>query len=513
MLKLPISINKAVINTTIMIVAICILFYISVPAQANILVINNVTVIDIANSSLKPKTKIVIQNGKIIAIEKMGRNDDAIVLDRNSKIAKASSLIESTQLDAKGAYAIPGLIDAHVHIDASPGNMLLDPNIPKNKEQWLDSWGKKFPIYLRSYLASGVTTVLDMAEPFYVIETIQQYLNEGNPGPNYFAIGPMTSLKGGYGDGTSMAAYLVDKREDINVLFNKIKSHAGVGIKLPIEKGFVPWGLAKLERHSTDRLQYIESLSLKNNLPIYSHVTSIEDMKVALGLNVHAFVHTLTGRINKTLPQELIDQMLEKSIYQVSTLSLMDADLSAFRLEDLSHPLTKIVVPAEELALAKDKDFIKKAREYATGYGLPMLSSTTRSVAAKFYHHYQSKSLETAMRAIKDLHQAGVPIVMGSDTVQPYSIYYFHGITSLREIELLVEAGLTPKDALEAATLNAAKMLGLEKRLGSIKVGMDADLVLLEKNPLEEIKAIREIAWTIKNGIARTPQQWMEWQR
>lgn len=120
------------------------------------------------------------------------------------------------------------------------------------------------------------------------------------------------------------------------------------------------------------------------------------------------------------------------------------------------------------------------------------------------------KMLESSNDAVFKLHKADVPIVMGSDSVcAPSAIFNFHGVSSLREIELLGEAGLTPHEAIKAATVTPSKMLGLSHDIGTIEKNKIGDIIIVQDNPLENLKALRSIKWTVKNGVAHTPEEWM----
>jgi len=101
--------------------------------------------------------------------------------------------------------------------------------------------------------------------------------------------------------------------------------------------------------------------------------------------------------------------------------------------------------------------------------------------------------LERGLRIVKALHDAGVPIVVGTDEGIP-------GHSVHREIELYVEAGLTPMQALQAATIVPARAMKLDAELGTIERGKRADLVVLNANPLEAIRNIRSVHWTIGDG-------------
>jgi imidazolonepropionase-like amidohydrolase len=95
------------------------------------------------------------------------------------------------------------------------------------------------------------------------------------------------------------------------------------------------------------------------------------------------------------------------------------------------------------------------------------------------------------------MHRAGVPILPGTDTPNPYC---FPGFSLHDELQLLVEAGFSPLEALQSATRDAARFLGLEKLLGTIEMGKIADLVLLDANPLVEISNTKKIRAVISNG-------------
>jgi imidazolonepropionase-like amidohydrolase len=101
--------------------------------------------------------------------------------------------------------------------------------------------------------------------------------------------------------------------------------------------------------------------------------------------------------------------------------------------------------------------------------------------------------VERGLRIVRELHDAGVPIVAGTDEGIP-------GHSVHREIELYVEAGFTPMEALQAATIVSARAMRLDGELGTIEKGKRADLVVLDANPLDRIQNIRTVRWTISDG-------------
>jgi imidazolonepropionase-like amidohydrolase len=109
------------------------------------------------------------------------------------------------------------------------------------------------------------------------------------------------------------------------------------------------------------------------------------------------------------------------------------------------------------------------------------------------------------------LHEAGIRIVLGTDAgAWPVFPSCFHGYSTIREMELMAAAGLQPMAVLQAATRLPAEMMGVEAEIGSVEVGKRADLMVLADDPVADMKALRSIQWTIKDGEARRPAEWME---
>jgi imidazolonepropionase-like amidohydrolase len=105
--------------------------------------------------------------------------------------------------------------------------------------------------------------------------------------------------------------------------------------------------------------------------------------------------------------------------------------------------------------------------------------------------------LAVASDNLRRLHEGGVTIVVGSDTPVGWT---YPGLDTLYEIELLVKAGLSPLDAIQAATFDAARSLEIDGQLGSIRKGMLADMLIVRGNALEDISAIRYPSYVIQNG-------------
>jgi imidazolonepropionase-like amidohydrolase len=110
----------------------------------------------------------------------------------------------------------------------------------------------------------------------------------------------------------------------------------------------------------------------------------------------------------------------------------------------------------------------------------------------------RKRFVEKELEVVNAMHRAGIPFLAGTDT--PPGVYVFPGFRLPEELQRFVAAGFTPMEALQTATLNPAKFLGMEDRLGTIEKGKLADLVLLDGNPLDDIRNTQKIAAVIVNG-------------
>jgi imidazolonepropionase-like amidohydrolase len=127
---------------------------------------------------------------------------------------------------------------------------------------------------------------------------------------------------------------------------------------------------------------------------------------------------------------------------------------------------------------------VEGARRWSHGGALPPL---------RLREAYQADSFPRLKELVRELHDAGVPLVLGTDELP--------GFTLQREIELYVESGIPPADVLYLATLGAAERMQLDPELGSVAVGKRADLILIDGNPLDDIGDIRRVVLTIKDGV------------
>jgi imidazolonepropionase-like amidohydrolase len=181
---------------------------------------------------------------------------------------------------------------------------------------------------------------------------------------------------------------------------------------------------------------------------------------------------------------ELLDAtfatMAERGVLWTPTLSLFDRMVHDFDMSYVRGHRPEGFVSARVL---------RSIEEWATGAVRPPPRAPTPP---------WERTVEFAGRA----HSAGVPLALGTDAGMPA---VFHGLAVHRELELLVRAGLSPAEALSAATAVAASKVGESARLGTVEVGKEADLLLLRDDPLGDIRNTRSIDLVVKRGVPYDP--------
>ena len=451
-------------------------------ADTDEFVIRGARVIDGTGAALT-STSLHVREGRIVAI--------APVIDAS----------DAREIDGEGATVLPGLIDTHTHFVVAPGSGFRGDDA--------ETIRKLNRHHLRAYLACGVTTVMDPGGYPPVVRDIQSWLAAGGPGPRFLTTGPYFRVPGGYG---SEHHFGVDATLDaVDEKLKVIRSLEGVGVKFGLEDGVVnPEG---------ELLDALRTGARSRGLPLYIHATSEMYQSRAIDLGARAIMHApLQGIIfGQIWPDDLSEKFIQKhaasGVYQLTTLGLIDNWIGRFSRDWLDDPLIQLVVPAIEIESARDPESDRAFAIWALGWALPWTFEFVRPWLASIV--WTKKNTDAAMaysmRNLKRLHEAGVPIVAATDAPSPWdgSSTFFHGPGMLRELELLVEAGIPAMEAIIAATATPAAMLGLEKEIGTLQPGMRADLLIVNGDPLANIRALRDIRWTVRNGEIRTPSAWM----
>ena len=230
-------------------------------------------------------------------------------------------------------------------------------------------------------------------------------------------------------------------------------------------------------------LNALVSEAHREGLKVYAHAPLLDHAKDVLRAGADGLLH---GIIDKPVDQELIDLLIGNRAVYVPTMSLYEdvADVAAWAKRQSAYDERRIVSPI--------------ADSMATPNSVQLIQSILNDTAF-------TKSRMSIQRAnLKRVFDAKVPVVMGTDSG---FFGVVMGVSSQIELALMVEAGLTPADALQAATINAARMLGRDKDLGSIAPGKLADLLILDANPLDDITNVRRIHRVVRAGVVHDPAQ------
>ena len=425
------------------------------------------------------------------------RHADAIVVHDGRITAIGARPDDITgAIDLHGATVVPGLIDGHVHLMSAPGGGIRhDPP---------SVWDDLAHQHLRAYLACGVTTVVDTGIPVEVAKRIEGWIAEGAPSPAIAWVGPLLSPVGGYPNVVIPALTAVSSRAEVAAAMDAFAPLHPVGVKLTFEAGFVgrPWPL-----YSQSLRTEIAAEASERGMPLYIHAISASEVEQAMALRPYAIVHTPDHHADR-----FATELAARGTFVMSTLSVVDALLTSSEPERLDAPPYLVAIPELERASALDRETIRASRRaVATGFvsgGRGLKERVVQGlIGGRAVIHSEMRAFN---RSVRTLHEAGVPIVLGSDSGNwPVFLSEFHGPTTIRELELLVEAGLTPLEALTAATETPARMLGLQAEIGTIEVGHRADMVIVDGDPLANISAMRTPSLTVRNGVAHTPAEWM----
>ena len=406
--------------------------------RADALAVVGATVIDGTGKPPLKNATVLVRGGRIVAV---GPRD------------KVKVPADAVKVDAAGKYIIPGLWDMHAHYEQV-------------------EWG---PIYL----AAGATTVRDVGNEFDFITTVRDLVNGGK------ALGPRLVLAGIVdGDGPrALGIQRVNSPADAQAWvqryhdagFQQMKIYSSVtaenvqAICAAAHKlgmtvtGHIPAGMTAYDgvndgMDQINHLHYITELLQPKDFDA-KKATYPERLQMMAALDV-----------NSAAGQQAIRFLKEHGTILDPTMSLAEM----------------LLRPADQPAASIEPGLAKVAPELRGALMSGGMPPNLGSLALKI----RQKDLEI----IGALHSAGVPIVAGTDQNVPgYSLY--------RELELYVEAGFTPMEALQSATLVPARVMKMDNDSGTVEAGKRADFDILDANPLDDIHNVRSVRSVVANGI------------
>ncbi len=432
----------------------CFCVLVSRAAVGHLLVLSNVTVVDVRTGALRPDQTVILEGHHIASITP-------------SKSAKYSG--DARRVNCRGLFLIPGLWDMHVHL----------------------AFGDWFPgaqeISLPLFVANGVTGVRDMGSELDIVQGWRNDIEAGRlVGPRIYTSGPM--LDGPKPrfpssiavitteDGRRAVADLKRHGADFIKLQSLIPRDAVFAIAEEARKEEIPFEGHVPDSVRASEMSRAEMESFEHLIGIFEGSSAAEDDFLKGNKTEGRFLATYDAPRAASLAATLA----KNQTWQCPTL-VWERGGNLIDVTDFGQDARVKYVPASW----KTKTWKRFTDEIIQGYGTDDLPT-------------RKKFLDKELEVVGMLHKTGVRFLAGTDT--PAGVYVFPGFSLHEELHRFVAAGFTPLEALQTATINPARFFGLENQLGAIEKGRLADLVLLSANPLEDIANTQKIAGVVVNG-------------
>lgn len=419
-------------------------------------VVREATLIDGTGGRPRPNVDIFVDEGRIHAI------------GPNQQVPPGTN-----EVDARGAWVVPGLIDVHVHLDAPMVFQISD----EERSRILEHIPKAF-------LYNGVTTVLNVSSaPEWIFDLRARQRDGRVVAPRIYATGRSITPEGGWGSRHGGA--LIDTASTRATVRRYVEMGADA-IKIVIEDGLGRSGTYK--EIPDEMLHAAAEEAERAKIPVVVHAVNLAEYRRALAIRPRAIVHGLED----ALPggDSLVADLRRANVFVAPTLSLWEAFNSFERHpERFDDPVLKGSVPPLLLASMRKPDYraVEKKRFL--------------EVARMDAYAWAGARMATFMANTTIMHRAGVRIAVGTDAGGPVG-YNFQGYNTPREMELLVESGLSPMNVLVAATRTGAELIGVDDRLGTVAAGKLADFLILDANPLDDIRNIRRVRTVVLDGVS-----------
>ena len=427
-----------------------------VHAAEEITLLAGATVIDgIAGAPLE-NAVVVIRNERIDAIARQGEG----AIPAGARV-----------IDVSGKWLVPGLVDAHVHFFQSGGLYtrpdVIDLRHIRPYEDEIARIRERLPETLERYLASGITSVVDLAGPGWTYE-LRSLAGDTVASPRVMLSGPglTAQLPAGL-VGKHAPAFVVRSPEQALAVVRRLSVQRPDFLKI----WFSPArGMNLAGEFTWIRAAIREAHTL--GLQVAVHATQLEIARRMVDAGADILVHSIDDR---PIDRELLSAMRAGGVLYIPTLGV-------------SRRYAEVL--GQQLELAPFEQTMGDAGVIASLDDLPRL-----------YQGYRRpqplKDNRVARENLLHVHRAGITIAAGSDAGNIGSL---HGPGLHRELELMVDAGLKPSDVLLAATRGGAQVMGRSRELGRIEPGLLADLLLLDADPQKDIRNTRRIAMVMKGG-------------
>lgn len=406
---------------------------------------------------------VYLTGGNLLDVTKGKIIPDSLVVIKGDSVTYAGSKKpfpkspDKTVIDCSGKTLLPGLFDAHIHLGAAS----TFGYVPVEDQRKLSA-----------FLYSGVTSVFDLGAIQDWIFSLRDAERKGTlVSPRIFAVGPLFTSPKGHGTEYGVPMSLTPTiDEEARQAVQKLIEAQPDQIKIIYEKG---------SNHFTslsyELMAVIIDEAHKHNFSVVTHATTLEQANDAVKAGTDGLAHIV---VDQEMSEDLLQKMKQNNLFCIPTLSVFEAFFSDLLSNQkyLDWPMVNEAVCQEIIADLKNQ------------LEIPWIKENPETRMKKF---------SIAKRNVKMMSDNEIKLVLGTDAGNPA---VFFGPSVHREMELLVEAGISPSEVIKAATANAAEILGKGDRLGTISEGKLADILIVDGNPLENIQNTQNIWMVIKNG-------------
>lgn len=418
---------------------LCLALMTSLQVQAETIAIVNVNVIPMSSERVTAGQTVIVEDGIIRSIE----NVDAVAVPAGA-----------TVIDGTDRYLMPGLAEMHAHVTGTATSERL----------------------FKLFLANGVTTIRGMLGRPSHLELRTELATGRVTGPRLITSGP--SFNGNSVSGADDGANKV--REQHAAGYDFIKIHPGL---------------------TRDEFVAVADTANELGMPFAGHVPASVGLPLALDKGIATIDH-LDGYMAALMPANFdasggfggfFGVMLAGQAVDSKIGELVSATVDAGVANVATESLFEQWVSAEPAADIGARPEMRYASESAVNQWIRTKNETVNERG--FDPAVAARAIEIRRRLIREIHEAGGVLLLGSDAPQVFNV---PGFSIHRELELMVAAGLTPYEALQTGTTAAAAFLGLDT--GAVEVGRPADLVLLDANPLADITNSHRVHGTLVQG-------------
>ncbi|MEW5735401.1 MAG: amidohydrolase family protein [Thermodesulfobacteriota bacterium] len=415
-----------------------------------------------------------------------------------------------TVVVADGLYAVPGLIDGHCHCTSSGAYGFRTTDAWFHFMQIRNQFG--------NCLDSGVTTLRDTGAFPGLLHPLMKEMDMGTlSGPRIYYCNSVLNIKGGHPDinpkdisslagiGAIHMGVLMTNFADTRELKRALDRNClnAYFVKLTVDNVSLIRGKVEIPVYSDDHLRLIFRFAENNNLPVAAHCLSHYGFSRMMDYPVSSLEHVVADQV---LTDREVETMARKGVNIVPTMTLAQVYLAkeAFTTlpEQYDTPFVQnelmlrhqylMKVPEKLIRPSIHEENMEKLAMYQKYTPEECLKKKIFLAKAEPFFGMATNGVEN----LKKMKQAGINIGAGMDAGLPFS--YFGTLS--RELEMLTRIGFTPLEALQAATVNNAKILGVEDRLGQVQAGMFADVVLLSENPVSDIAATEKPGMVFMEG-------------